>query len=228
MSDTELDLSTLNDNELIEQIHEDLYDGLDEEIVEGVQELLERDWDPYKILSEVLVPGMDPIGADFRDGILFVPEVLLCATAMKAGMDILKPLIADTDAPSAGTIVMGTVEGDIHYIGKNLVAMLLESAGFEVHDIGVNISADAYIEALEQHNADILGMSALLTTTMPYMKTVIDKLEEKGTRDKYIVLIGGSPVSSSFAEEIGADGYCEDAAAAVAMSKSLLAERKAA
>jgi methylmalonyl-CoA mutase cobalamin-binding domain/chain len=196
MSDEgELDLRSLNDEELTQQIHDDLYDGLKEEVEEAVHILLERGWTPYKVLTEALVEGMRIVGIDFRDGILFVPEVLLAANAMKAGMAILRPLLAETGAPRLGKMVIGTVKGDIHDIGKNLVAMMMEGAGFEVINIGINNPVEKYLDAIAEHQPDILGMSALLTTTMPYMKVVIDTLKEKGMRDDYIVLVGGAPLN---------------------------------
>ncbi|MCV6611253.1 MAG: B12-binding domain-containing protein [Amphritea sp.] len=226
--DEELDLSTLPDDELVEQMYDDLYNGLREEIMEGTEILLERGWEPAKVLNEALVAGMAIVGVDFRDGILFVPEVLSAANAMKGGMEILRPLLAETGAESIGKMVIGTVKGDIHDIGKNLVAMMMEGAGFEVIDIGINIPVEEYLEALEEHKPDILGMSALLTTTMPYMKVVIDTLKEKGIRDDYIVLVGGAPLNEEFGEAIGACAYCRDAAVAVDMAKELVAARRAA
>ena len=228
MADDEddLDLSTLDNDELVQQMHEDLYDGLADEITEGVNILLGRGWMPYKVLTEALVEGMRIVGIDFRDGILFVPEVLLAANAMKSGMAILRPLLAETGAPKQGSMVIGTVKGDIHDIGKNLVGMMLEGAGFDVHDIGINNDVDKYLAALEAHEADFLGMSALLTTTMPYMKVVIDTLKERGIRDDYIVLVGGAPLNEAFANSVGADAYCRDAAVAVDTAKRLIAERR--
>jgi len=226
--DEELDLSTLPDDELVEQMYDDLYNGLREEIVEGTEILLERGWAPARVLNEALVAGMAIVGVDFRDGILFVPEVLSSANAMKGGMEILRPLLAETGAESVGKMVIGTVKGDIHDIGKNLVAMMMEGAGFEVIDIGINIPIETYLAALEEHKPDILGMSALLTTTMPYMKVVIDTLKEKGIRDDYIVLVGGAPLNEEFGDAVGADGYCRDAAVAVDMAKELVAQRRAA
>ena len=216
-------LSELSDDELVEQMHDDLYDGLKEDIVEGTEILLERGWAADKVLSEALVAGMSIVGVDFRDGILFVPEVLLAANAMKGGMALLRPLLAETGAESAGTMVIGTVKGDIHDIGKNLVAMMMEGAGLEVFDIGINNSVEEYFAALERHKPDILGMSALLTTTMPYMKVVIDAMVEQGLRDKYIVLVGGAPLNEEFGEAVGADAYCRDAATAVDVAKELVA-----
>ena len=212
----EIILSELDDDELVQQMFDDLYDGLKEEIEEGVNILLERKWAPYNILTEALVGGMTIVGKDFRDGILFVPEVLLAANAMKGGMAILKPLLAETGAPRVGKMVIGTVKGDIHDIGKNLVSMMMEGAGFEVVDLGINNPVENYLEALEKEQPDILGMSALLTTTMPYMKVVIDTLVESGIRDEYIVLVGGAPLNEEFGKAIGADAYCRDAAVAVA------------
>ncbi|ADZ71196.1 corrinoid protein [Polymorphum gilvum] len=225
MADDEIDLGALSDQELVEQMHDDLYDGLKEEIEEGVTILLERGWTPYDVLTKALVEGMRIVGIDFRDGILFVPEVLLSANAMKAGMAILRPLLAETNAPKVGKMVIGTVKGDIHDIGKNLVSMMMEGAGFEVIDIGINNPVENYLAALEEHKPDILGLSALLTTTMPYMKVVIDALVEKGIRDDYIVLVGGAPLNEEFGQAVGADGYCRDAAVAVETARDLIARR---
>ncbi|NNE21399.1 MAG: cobalamin-binding protein [Rhizobiales bacterium] len=221
----DLDLNSLDDEELTQQMHDDLYDGLKEEIEEAVHILLGRGWPPYRVLTEALVEGMRIVGIDFRDGILFVPEVLLAANAMKAGMAILRPLLAETGAPKVGKMVIGTVKGDIHDIGKNLVAMMMEGAGFEVINIGINNPVENYLEAIEEHEPDILGMSALLTTTMPYMKVVIDTLKEKGIRDDHIVLVGGAPLNEEFAEAIGADAYCRDAAVAVETAKEWMTRK---
>jgi 5-methyltetrahydrofolate--homocysteine methyltransferase len=218
-------LSELSDEELVPQIHDDLYDGLKDEVVEGVEILLERGWTPYDVLTKALVEGMRIVGIDFRDGILFVPEVLLAANSMKAGMALLKPLLAETGAPRLGKMVIGTVKGDIHDIGKNLVSMMMEGAGFEVVDIGINNPVENYLEALEREDADILGMSALLTTTMPYMKVVIDTLKEKGLRDRYVVMVGGAPLNEEFSRAIGADAYCRDAAVAVETAKEFIARK---
>ncbi len=223
--DEEIILSDLSDDELVEQMMDDLYDGMKDEIEEGVHILLERGWTPYDILTKALVAGMTIVGHDFRDGILFVPEVLLAANAMKGGMSILKPLLVETGAPRMGKMVIGTVKGDIHDIGKNLVAMMMEGAGFEVVDIGINNAVEAYLEALEREQPDILGMSALLTTTMPYMKVVIDTLKAEGKRDDYIVLVGGAPLNEEFGRAIGADAYCRDAAVAVETAKAYVARK---
>ena len=222
----EFDLRSLDDAELIEQVHDDMYNGLKAEVEEATRIFLERKWGPSQVLNDALVEGMRIVGIDFRDGILFVPEVLLAANAMKGGMAILRPLLAETGAEPIGKIVIGTVKGDIHDIGKNLVGMMLEGAGFEVIDLGINNAVEKYLAALEEHKPDFLGMSALLTTTMPYMKVVIDTLKEKQLRDKYIVLVGGAPLNEEFGKAIGADAYCRDAAIAVETAKRLLAERK--
>lgn len=225
--DQDIILSELDDSELVEQMQDDLYDGLKEEIEEAVNILLERGWEPYDILTKSLVLGMKTVGDDFRDGILFVPEVLLAANAMKAGMFILRPLLAETGAAKIGTVVIGTVKGDIHDIGKNLVAMMLEGAGFEVINLGINTDVDKFLAAIEEHKPDILGMSALLTTTMTYMKVVIETLKEKGIRDQLIVLVGGAPLNEEFGDAIGADAYCKDAAIAVETAKRMVLQRPA-
>ena len=221
----DIDLAALPDDELVKQMHDDLYDGLKEEIEEATHLLLGRGWTPKRILDEALVEGMRIVGIDFRDGILFVPEVLLSANAMKGGMEILRPLLVETGAPPIGKMVIGTVKGDIHDIGKNLVGMMMEGAGFEVIDLGINNDVEAYLAALEEHRPDILGMSALLTTTMPYMKVVVDTMVERGIRDDYIVLVGGAPLNEEFARAVGADAYCRDAAVSVETAKSFMMRR---
>jgi methylmalonyl-CoA mutase cobalamin-binding domain/chain len=227
VSEEELDLSTLNDEDLVAQMHDDLYDGMANEIVEGTHILLDRGWAPDRVLNESLVEGMRIVGIDFRDGILFVPEVLLAANAMKAGMEILRPLLAETGAQRIGKVVIGTVKGDIHDIGKNLVAMMLEGAGFEVINLGINNPVENFLAALEEHQPDILGMSALLTTTMPYMKVVIDELVDRGIRDDYIVMVGGAPLNEEFGKAVGADAYCRDAAIATETAQALVLARRA-
>lgn len=219
----EINLKEMETEELLELMGEDLYDGLQPEVVEEVHEALSRNMTPYEVLTQGLVAGMDIVGVDFRDGVLFVPEVLMAANAMKAGMGVLRPLLAETGAPKIGTMVIGTVKGDIHDIGKNLVGMMLEGAGFEVINLGINVSVDQFMAAIQKHNPDIIGMSALLTTTMPYMKVVIDHLTEVGIRKDMIVMVGGAPLNDAFAEEIGADAYCRDAAVAVDTAKKLMA-----
>ncbi len=224
----EVVLAELADEDLVKQMHDDLYDGLADEIVEGTRILLDRGWPAERVLNEALVEGMRIVGIDFRDGILFVLEVLLAANAMKAGMEVLRPLLAETGAQRIGTVVIGTVKGDIHDIGKNLVAMMLEGAGFEVIDLGINNAVESYLAAIEEHHPDILGMSALLTTTMPYMKVVIDTLVEKGIRDDLIVMVGGAPLNEEFGKAVGADAYCRDAAVAAETAQALVLARRAA
>jgi methylmalonyl-CoA mutase cobalamin-binding domain/chain len=223
-----IDLSALSDEELVEQMHDDLYDGMAAEILEGTNLLLGRGWGPERVLADALVEGMRIVGVDFRDGILFVPEVLLAANAMKAGMAVLRPLLAETGAKPIGKVVIGTVKGDIHDIGKNLVGMMLEGAGFEVVDLGVNTDAEKFIAALIEHKPDILGMSALLTTTMPYMKVVINTLKDRGMRDDFIVLVGGAPLNEEFGMAVGADAYCRDAAVAAETARAFVDRRRAA
>lgn len=218
----DIDITTMPMDELIELMHDDLYEGYADEIVEEVNEMLGRNVTPYDVLTKGLVGGMEIVGVDFRDGILFVPEVLMAAKAMKAGMAILRPLLAETGAEPIGSMVIGTVKGDIHDIGKNLVSMMMEGAGFEVFDLGINNDVDSYMGGIEEHKPDILGMSALLTTTMPYMRVVIDHLREEGIRDDLIVLVGGAPLNEAFGEDIGADAYCRDAAVAVETAKKFM------
>jgi len=224
--DDELVLAELDDDELVEQMHDDLYDGMRDEIVEATKILLERSWSAESVLNKALVGGMQIVGVDFRDGILFVPEVLLAANAMKGGMAILQPLLAESGVEPIGKMVIGTVKGDIHDIGKNLVAMMMEGAGFEVIDIGINNSVEDYFAALEEHKPDILGMSALLTTTMPYMKVVIDEMLAQGIRGDYIVLVGGAPLNEEFGAAVGADHYCRDAAQAAEIAPRLVREHR--
>jgi len=228
LNEDEIVLAELSDDDLVEQMHDDLYDGLKEEIEEGTNIFLQRGWSAEKVLNEALVGGMQIVGIDFRDGILFVPEVLLAANAMKGGMAILQPLLAESGIEPLGKMVIGTVKGDIHDIGKNLVGMMMEGAGFEVIDLGINNSVEDYLGALEEHKPDILGMSALLTTTMPYMKVVIDEMVTQGIRDDYIVLVGGAPLTEEFGAAVGADGYCRDAAQAAEVGPKMVAERRAA
>jgi len=224
----DIDLSSLSDDDLTAQMHDDLYDGLVEEIEEGTRILLSRGWAADQVLNKALVEAMRIVGIDFRDGILFVPEVLMAANAMKGGMAILRPLLAETGVEPIGTVVIGTVKGDIHDIGKNLVAMMLEGAGFEVINLGTNTDVDQFLAAIDEHQPDIVGMSALLTTTMPYMKVVIDTLIEKGIRDDYIVMVGGAPLNQEFGDAIGADAYCRDAAVAAETAGALVSARRAA
>ncbi|HNP85543.1 MAG: B12-binding domain-containing protein [Chloroflexi bacterium SZAS-1] len=223
-----MDFSDLSDEDLWLQMQDDLYDGMKEEVAAETREALTRGFSPQEVLGQGLVAGMDIVGVDFRDGVLFVPEVLMAANAMKAGMEILRPLLAETGAERIGTMIIGTVKGDIHDIGKNLVAMMMEGAGFEVINLGINNDADKFLEAIKTHQPDIIGMSALLTTTMPYMKVVIDALGEEGLRDTLYVMVGGAPVTETFAKAVGADAYGRDAAVAVELAKAYMAKRRAA
>jgi corrinoid protein of di/trimethylamine methyltransferase len=212
-------------DDLYLQMQDDLYDGVKEEIPVQVAEALGRGLTPQQVLDGGLVAGMDIVGVDFRDGILFVPEVLMAANAMKAGMEVLRPLLAETGASRIGKMVVGTVKGDIHDIGKNLVAMMMEGAGFEVVNLGINVDADKFLAAIKEHQPDIIGMSALLTTTMPYMKVVVDALGEEGIRDEIYVMVGGAPVTENFARDVGADAYGRDAAVSVEIAKSYMARK---
>ena len=218
----DFDFSDLSDEDLFLQMQDDLYDGLREEIVAQTHEGLARGYTPQEILDQGLVAGMEIVGVDFRDGILFVPEVLMAANAMKGGMEILRPLLTETGAEQIGKMVIGMVKGDIHDIGKNLVAMMMEGAGLEVINLGINVDADMFIAAIREHKPQLLGMSALLTTTMPYMKVVIDTLGEEGMRDDIYVMVGGAPVTQNFARDVGADAYGRDAAVSVDIAKAHL------
>jgi corrinoid protein of di/trimethylamine methyltransferase len=224
----DLDFSTLSDDDLWLQMQDDLYDGLKDEVVAETKEALARGYSASDVLEKGLVAGMDIVGVDFRDGILFVPEVLMSANAMKGGMEILRPLLAETGAERIGKLVIGTVKGDIHDIGKNLVSMMMEGAGFEVVNIGINNDAEKFITAIKEHQPDILGMSALLTTTMPYMKVVIEALKDEGLRDDIFVMVGGAPVTETFANAVGADAYGRDAAVAVELAKAYMENRRGA
>jgi 5-methyltetrahydrofolate--homocysteine methyltransferase len=212
-------------SDVLKQIMERLYNGEDEAVAELTQRALDEGLTPAEVLKGGLLAGMDRVGVDFRDGELFVPEVLIAARAMHAGMGILRPLLTDSDVPSSGKIIMGTVEGDLHDIGKNLVAMMLEGGGFEIADVGTDIPPDKFVDAVRKEQPDVVGMSALLTTTMPAMKRTIDALSEAGLRDKIKIMVGGAPVTQAWAEEIGADGYAPDAASAVDLARSLLRQK---
>ena len=208
--------------DMLQKIASNLYDGDDDAVAELVQEALDQGLAPQDILSGGLIAGMDEVGKDFKAGELFVPEVLIAARAMHAGMGVLRPLLAESDVPSAGKFVIGTVEGDLHDIGKNLVRMMIEGAGFETIDLGTDVKASAFVEAVREHQPKLVGMSALLTTTMVNMKGTIEALEEAGLRDSVKVMIGGAPVTAAFAEEIGADAYAPDAASAVDVARSFV------
>ena len=208
--------------DILQKIASNLYDGDDEAVAELVQQAVDQGMDVQEVLSGGLIAGMDEVGKDFKAGDLFVPEVLVAARAMHAGMGILRPLLAESDVPSAGTYIIGTVEGDLHDIGKNLVKMMLEGAGFETVDLGTDVKPDAFVDAVREHQPKVVGMSALLTTTMVNMKTTIEALEEAGLRNSVKIMIGGAPVTAAFAEEIGADAYAPDAASAVDVARDLV------
>ena len=208
---------------ILEQMQKDLYDGKADEVGTATQKALDEGMSAQEILSDGLIGGMDEVGKDFKAGDLFIPEVLMSAKAMHAGMAVLRPLLAASDALSLAKIVIGTAAGDLHDIGKNLVGMMLEGAGFEIIDLGTDVSPEKFVEAVRAEGADLVGMSALLTTTMPSMKATIEALTEAGLRDRVKVIVGGAPVTASFAEEIGADAYAPDAASAVDTARSLVA-----
>lgn len=211
--------------EFLTEMAEKLYHGDADEVARLTKQALEEGFPPAEILSGGLIAGMDEVGRDFKAGDLFVPEVLIAARAMHAGMEVLRPLLTESDIPSAGRLVIGTVKGDLHDIGKNLVAMMMEGAGFEIHDLGTDTSPEKFVEVVKEKKPNLLGMSALLTTTMSMMKTTIEALEEAGVRHQVKVMVGGAPVTQAWAEEIGADGYAPDAASAVDKAKELMGAR---
>jgi 5-methyltetrahydrofolate--homocysteine methyltransferase len=207
--------------DILQKIASNLYDGEDEEVAALVQQALDQGMDAHEVLHGGLIAGMDEVGRDFKADILYMPEVLIAARAMHAGMDVLRPLLAESDVTGAGKYAIGTVQGDLHDIGKNLVRMMLEGAGFETVDLGKDVKPETFVAAVREHQPNILGLSALLTTTMPAMKTTIEALEEAGLRGSVKIMIGGAPVTAAFAEEIGADAYAPDAATAVDVARDL-------
>lgn len=207
----------------IQRIAENLYKGDIETVADLVQDALDAGMAPSEVLNDALLAGMDKVGKDFKEGVLFVPEVMFAARAMQAGMTVLRPLLAETDIASSGKCLVGTVKGDLHDIGKNLVTMMLDGGGFEAIDLGIDLDPGVFVEAVREHKPDLVGMSALLTTTMVQMKATIDALEEAGLRDSVKIMIGGAPVTASFAEQIGADAYAPDAATAVELARELTA-----
>jgi 5-methyltetrahydrofolate--homocysteine methyltransferase len=207
--------------DILQQIASNLYDGEDEAVAELVQKALDQGMAPSEVLQGGLIAGMDEVGRDFKAGDLFVPEVLIAARAMHAGMGVLRPLLAEGDVPSAGKYLIGTVKGDLHDIGKNLVKMMLEGAGFETVDLGTDVGPQAFVDAVKEHKPTLLGMSALLTTTMVQMRATVEALEEAGVRQTVKIMVGGAPVTEAFAQEIGADAYAPDAASAVDVARSL-------
>jgi 5-methyltetrahydrofolate--homocysteine methyltransferase len=209
-------------SDILKQLADKLYVGDRDAVAELTRKALDDGLLPGEVLNDGLVAGMDRVGVDFRDGVLFVPEVLIAARAMHAAMDILRPLLAEGDVPAAGRVVLGTVAGDLHDIGKNLVGMMLEGGGFEIIDLGVDQSPEKVVEMVRTEKPDLVGLSALLTTTMPAMQRTIEVLKEAGLRESVRVMIGGAPVTQSYADEIGADGYAPDAASAVELARSLV------
>ncbi len=210
----------------LQQMHKDLYEGNADAVKAGVQKALAEGMSAQDILNNGLLAGMDRVGCDFKAGDLYIPEVLMCANAMHAGLGVLRPLLAESRGGGQsllGKIVIGTVHGDMHDIGKNLVSMMLEGAGFEVIDLGIDVAPDKFIQAVRAQQPKIVGMAAMLTTTMPVMKTVIEALKEAGLRGKVKVLVGGAPVTSAFAKQIGADAYAPDVATAIDVARGLAA-----
>lgn len=205
----------------LQTIASKVYEGEDQEVPQLVQQMLDEGMAPSEILQGGLIAGMDEVGRDFKAGDLFVPEVLIAARAMHAGMDVLRPLLAESDAHGVGKYVIGTVKGDLHDIGKNLVRMMLEGAGFDAIDLGTDVEPQAFVDAVREHQPSLVGMSALLTTTMVQMKTTVEALEEAGVRDSVKIMVGGAPVTHAYAREIGADAYAPDAASAVDIARDL-------
>ncbi len=210
--------------DILATIASNLYDGEDEAVAHLVQQALDQGLTPAEILAGGLIAGMDHVGRDFKAGDLFVPEVLIAARAMHAGLNVLRPLLAERDVPNAGKYLIGTVQGDLHDIGKNLVRMMLEGAGFETIDLGVDVPPAGFVDAVRTHRPHLVGMSALLTTTMPAMKSTIEALEQAGLRSAVKIMIGGAPVTAAYAEQIGADGYAPDAASAVELARRLVSQ----
>ena len=207
---------------LLEDLQKALYKGDSKTVTALTQQALDEGIPPGTVLSDGLIKGMDIVGVDFRDGTLFVPEVLIAARAMKAAMEILRPLFVESGIEPIGRVLLGTVKGDLHDIGKKLVGMMLEGAGFEVHDLGVDVSPEQFITAIKEYEPDIVGMSALLTTTMAMMKVTIQALQDAGLRDQVKIMVGGAPLTENYANEIGADGFGADASMAVVKAKELL------
>jgi len=213
-------------DEILQGLYDNTLVGNAPEVRELTERGLEDGLDPEQMLYEALIPSLEEVGARFERGDFFVPEMLIAARAMQGALDILRPLLAETGAKPVGTFVMGTVKGDVHDIGKNLVNIMLEGAGFTVHDLGVNVAPETFVEQVEEHKPDIVGFSAFLTTTMPMFKANINALEKAGLRDEVIVMVGGAPVTQAYADAVGADGYAADASTAVRLAKDLIERRK--
>jgi methylmalonyl-CoA mutase cobalamin-binding domain/chain len=215
-------------DEILQGLYDNTLVGNAPEVKDLVNAGLEDSLDPEKMLYDALIPSLEEVGARFERGDFFVPEMLIAARAMQGALDILRPLLAETGAKPIGTFVMGTVKGDVHDIGKNLVNIMLEGAGFIVHDLGVNVAPETFVEQVQEHQPDIVGFSAFLTTTMPMFKANINALEKAGIRDDVIVMVGGAPVTQEYADKVGADGYASDASAAVRLAKDLIERKRSA
>jgi methylmalonyl-CoA mutase cobalamin-binding domain/chain len=214
--------------EILQGLYDNTLDGNAPEVKDLVNQGLEDALGPESMLYDALIPSLEEVGARFERGDYFVPEMLIAARAMQGALDILRPLLAETGAKPVGTYVMGTVKGDVHDIGKNLVNIMLEGAGFTVYDLGVNVAPEKFVEMINEHEPDIVGFSAFLTTTMPMFKANINALEKAGIRDNVIVMVGGAPVTQEYADAVGADGYAADASTAVRLAKDLIQKKRAA
>ena len=217
----------MTNEEILQLLYDETLVGNAPAVKDGVNQGLEQELEPEKMLYDALIPSLEEVGARFERGDYFVPEMLIAARAMQGALDILRPLLAEGDTQQVGTFLMGTVKGDVHDIGKNLCNIMLEGAGFEVIDLGVQVAPEKFIAAITEHKPDIVGFSAFLTTTMPMFKANINALRKAGLRDKVIVMVGGAPVTQEYADVVGADGYAADASAAVLRAKELLRQRRA-
>ena len=218
----------MTNEEILQGLFDNTLVGNAPAVKELTEQGLAQEMNPESLLYDALIPSLEEVGARFERGDFFVPEMLIAARAMQGALDILRPLLAETGAKPIGTFVMGTVKGDVHDIGKNLVNIMLEGAGFTVHDLGVNVAPEKFVEQVTQHEPDIVGFSAFLTTTMPMFKANINALEKSGLRDKVIVMVGGAPVTQEYADAVGADGYAADASTAVRLAKALIENRRSA
>ena len=220
-------MSGLTPEEILQGLYDETLVGNGPRVLELTHEGLALQMEPQSLLFDALIPSLEEVGARFERGDFFVPEMLIAGRAMAGAMEVLRPLLAETGVETIGRFVMGTVQGDVHDIGKNLVNIMLEGAGFEVIDLGVQVSPEKFIEAINEHQPDIVGFSAFLTTTMPMFKANINALQKAGLRDEVIVMVGGAPVTQEYADVVGADGYASDASAAVVRAKELLQQRRA-
>jgi methylmalonyl-CoA mutase cobalamin-binding domain/chain len=218
----------MSEEDILKGLYDNTLVGNAPEVKDLTNQGLEEGMDPEKLLYEALIPSLEEVGARFERGDFFVPEMLIAARAMQGALDILRPLLAETGAQTIGTYVMGTVKGDVHDIGKNLVNIMLEGAGFTVYDLGVNVAPEVFVEKINEHQPDIVGFSAFLTTTMPMFKANINALEKAGIRDEVIVMVGGAPVTQEYADMVGADGYAADASTAVRLAKDLIQKKRSA